>query len=82
MLRNATNGTARHWALEFNAVGAQGAGGALGVVGDPPPGVAGRNVPPPLTPVPAKLEVLAFLASFARSLLLHTQSITIISQRL
>ena len=31
-------------------------------MGDPPPGVAGRNVPPPLILVPAKPVLLAILA--------------------
>ena len=42
-----------------------------GVAGPPSPrvyGVAGRNVPPPLIPVPAKPDSIAFLACFARVL--------------
>ena len=36
------------------------------LVGDPPPGVAGRNVPPPFILVPAKPDLFAFLAILAR----------------
>ena len=37
------------------------------MIGDPPSGVVGdRNVPPPLTPVPAKPDPFAFSACFAR----------------
>ena len=40
----------------------------IGVVGDPPPGVAGRNVPPPLLIlVPAKPYPFAFLGDLCES---------------
>ena len=61
--------------------------GGSGVAGDPPPGVAGRpspevygvagrNVPPPLTLVPAKPDLFANFAILARGLFSMRQGVS------